>query len=149
MKRLGFAMAFVAGIFISANAQANCGKVTIAEMNWASAQLMANVDKIFLEKGYGCEVELVSGSTMPTFTSMNEKGQPDVAPELWANAVRNPLKKAEGEGRLHSINMGPITGLVVSYLMQIYSVHSRWRQKVGFLLIPDRQQAWMVQWRKQ
>ena len=111
MKRLGFAMAFVAGIFISANAQANCGKVTIAEMNWASAQLMANVDKIFLEKGYGCEVELVSGSTMPTFTSMNEKGQPDVAPELWANAVRNPLKKAEGEGRLHSINMGPITGL--------------------------------------
>ena len=111
MKRLGFVTAFVAGILLSANAHADCGKVTIAEMNWASAQLMANVDKIFLEKGYGCEVELVSGSTMPTFTSMNEKGQPDVAPELWANAVRIPLKKAEGEGRLHSINMGPITGL--------------------------------------
>ena len=111
MKRLGFVSAVVAGIFISANAQAGCGKVTIAEMNWASAQLMANVDKIFLEKGYGCEVELVSGATMPTFTSMNEKGQPDVAPELWANAVRIPLKKAEGEGRLHSINTGPITGL--------------------------------------
>ena len=111
MKRLGFVSAVVAGIFISADAQAGCGKVTIAEMNWASAQLMANIDKIFLEKGYGCEVELVSGATMPTFTSMNEKGQPDVAPELWANAVRIPLKKAEGEGRLHSINTGPITGL--------------------------------------
>ena len=27
---------------------AACGKVTIAEMNWASAELMANVDKIIL-----------------------------------------------------------------------------------------------------
>ena len=29
-------------------------------MNWASAELMANVDKIILEKGYDCEVELVA-----------------------------------------------------------------------------------------
>ena len=64
--------------------QTACGKVTIAEMNWASAELMANVDKIILEKGYGCEVELVAGATMPTFTSMNEKGMPDIAPELWS-----------------------------------------------------------------
>ena len=63
--------------------QTACGKVTIAEMNWASAELMANVDKIILEKGYDCEVELVAGATMPTFTSMNEKGMPDIAPELW------------------------------------------------------------------
>ena len=34
--------------------------MTMAEMNWASAELMANVDKIILEEGYGCEVELVS-----------------------------------------------------------------------------------------
>ena len=64
-----------------------CGKVTIAEMNWASAELMANVDKIILENGYGCTVELVSGATMPTFTSMNEKGSPDVAPELWLSLI--------------------------------------------------------------
>ena len=38
---------------------AACGKVTIADMNWASAELMAEVDKIILEKGYGCEVELI------------------------------------------------------------------------------------------
>ena len=60
-------------------AYADCGIVTMAEMNWASAQLMANVDKIILEEGYGCNVEIVSGDTIPTFTSMNEKGQPDVA----------------------------------------------------------------------
>ena len=90
---------------------AACGKVSIAEMNWASASLMANVDKLILEKGYGCEVELVAGATMPTFTSMNEKGAPDVAPELWANAVAIPLKKAVGENRLIVANKVPISGL--------------------------------------
>ena len=90
---------------------ADCGDVQIAEMNWASAELMANVDKIILENGYGCDVELVPGATMTSFASMNEKGQPDVAPELWINAVREPLNAAMGEGRLHSTNDGPITQL--------------------------------------
>ena len=105
MKRvIGTAITFLAAVtanlFFSTFASAACGKIKIAEMNWASAELMANVDKIILEKGYGCEVELVAGATMPTFTSMNEKGTPDVAPELWANAVAVPLKKAVGENRL-------------------------------------------------
>ena len=72
---------------MAGQASAACGTVSVAEMNWASAQLMANVDKIILESGYGCNVEIVPGDTMPTFTSMNEKGQPDVAGELWINAV--------------------------------------------------------------
>ena len=96
---------------LSHGALAACGTITIANMNWASAELMANVDKIILERGYGCDASLVPGDTMPTFTSMNEKGQPDVASELWVNAVRHPLKTAMDEGRLHSLNDGPISGL--------------------------------------
>ena len=80
-------------------ANEGCGKLVIAEQNWASAELMANVDKIILEKGYGCEVELVPGATMPTFTSMNDKGTPDMNPEQWANAVYEPLKVAVSEKR--------------------------------------------------
>lgn len=96
---------------LSNGALAACGAVTIANMNWASAELMANVDKIILERGYDCDASLVPGDTMPTFTSMNEKGEPDVASELWVNAVRHPLKTAMEEGRLHSLNDGPISGL--------------------------------------
>jgi len=92
-------------------ANAKCGKLVIAEQNWASAELMANVDKIILEEGYGCEVELVPGATMPTFTSMNDKGSPDMNPEQWANAVYTPLKKAVSEKRLIIANGAPITGL--------------------------------------
>ena len=92
-------------------ANAGCGKLVIAEQNWASAELMANVDKIILEKGYGCEVELVPGATMPTFTSMNDKGTPDMNPEQWANAVYEPLKVAVSEKRIFVANKAPITGL--------------------------------------
>jgi glycine betaine/proline transport system substrate-binding protein len=95
----------------SQTALAECGALTIADMNWASAQLMASVDMFILNNGYGCSAELVPGDTMPTFTSMNEKAEPDIAGELWINAVREPLANARAEGRLHSANAGPISGL--------------------------------------
>lgn len=79
---------------------ADCGDITIANMNWASAQAIAEIDKIILTHGYNCNVELVPGDTVPTFTSMNEKGEPDVAPELWSNSLRIPLDEAKEEGRL-------------------------------------------------
>ena len=41
--------AVAAALLLSTSANAaKCGKVTIADMNWASASLMANVDKAML-----------------------------------------------------------------------------------------------------
>ncbi|MEL6751487.1 MAG: glycine betaine ABC transporter substrate-binding protein [Pseudomonadota bacterium] len=94
-----------------ADGHAKCGDVTMAEMNWASAELMANVDKFILENGYGCNVELVQGGTTQIFASMNEKGNPEIAGELWVNAVREPLNKAVEEGRMEILVKGPITEL--------------------------------------
>lgn len=79
---------------------AECGNVTIAEMNWASAQVAARVDEFILKNGYGCDAETIPGDTMPTATSMSEKGRPDIAPELWMNNVKEPINRAVGEGRL-------------------------------------------------
>ena len=83
-----------------AHAGDECGKVTIADMNWSSATLIANVDRFILEHGYGCEAELVPGDTMPTGASMIEKGEPDVAPEMWSNSLREALDKGVAEKRL-------------------------------------------------
>ena len=72
LKRTSLGLA----LFLGANvAMAECGTVQIAAMNWASAQLMASVDKIILEQGYGCSVELVPGDTMPTFTLPEREGR--------------------------------------------------------------------------
>ncbi len=79
----------------------SCGKVTVANMTWQSAEVLAHIDQLILANGYGCDVEIVPGDTMPTLTSMMERGQPDVAPEAWINAVRRPLEAAVAEGKLH------------------------------------------------
>ncbi len=94
---------FTAGAILLASTSvfaSECGKVTIADMNWSSASLIANIDRFILENGYGCEAELVPGDTMPTGTSMIEKGEPDIAPEMWSNALREVLDKAVAEKRL-------------------------------------------------
>ena len=53
---LAVASSALLGLSTSAfsGAHAKCGDVTMAEMNWASAELMANIDKVILEEGYGC-----------------------------------------------------------------------------------------------
>ena len=54
-KFLKGAVVSIASVFIAGSAFAgghdSCGDITIAEMDWASAEFMANVDKIILEEG--------------------------------------------------------------------------------------------------
>lgn len=94
------AMAVAVSAFGMGVAQAECGNVTISEMNWASAQAAARVDEFILKNGYGCNAETVPGDTVPTATSMTEKGRPDIAPELWMNTIKEQIDRAVGEGRL-------------------------------------------------
>lgn len=81
-------------------ASAECGTIRIATMNWASAETMAAIDQFILEHGFGCDAQLVPGDTMPTFTSMTERGEPDVAPEMFVNQFREQIDTAVAEGRI-------------------------------------------------
>jgi len=122
MKKLLAAATVATLTFGASNAIAGeCGNITMAEFNWASASLMANVDKIILEEGYGCSIELIPGGTAPIFASMNEKGVPDIAGEQWVNAIRDQLDAAVAEGRLQVANPGPITGLGEGWWIPAYT----------------------------
>ena len=135
-----FVSTVVAGVLtLAGQAYAACGSLSMADMNWPSATLMANVDKIILEEGYGCEIEMVAGATTTTFASMNEKGQPDVAAELWINAVREPLFKAMDEGRLHSAREMPITDLGEGWWVPDYVLknHPELKTVLDILERPD------------
>lgn len=79
---------------------AACGRVSIASMNWASAEVMAAIDRIILEAGFGCEVELVPGDNMLTFGTMARASGPDVAPEMFVNQFRGAIDEAVAEGRI-------------------------------------------------
>ncbi|CAH0530338.1 ABC transporter substrate-binding protein [Vibrio hippocampi] len=106
---------------VSANAS-ECGTVTIADMNWNSASLLANIDKFILEHAYDCDAELVPGDTMPTTTSMVEKGQPDIAPELWTNAVKEAIDMGLKEGRLVNAGESLIDGGEEGFWVPAYMV---------------------------
>ena len=77
-----------------------CGPVTVAEMTWPTAAFAAHVEHIILRDGYGCLSEIVPGNTVPTVTAMVERGEPDVAPEVWMNSVRQVVERGLAEGRL-------------------------------------------------
>ena len=90
------------GVFASGGAAlaAGCGDVTIASMNWQSAEVLSSIDKIILTKGYGCNVNIVVGDTVPTITSMTEKGEPDIAPEGWIDLLPDVVNRGVKEGKL-------------------------------------------------
>lgn len=89
----------IAGGVSAANA-ADCGEVTIASMNWQSAEVAAELDKYVLAEGYGCDASVVVGDTVPTITSMAEKGQPDIAPETWIDMLPEVVKNEVAKGNL-------------------------------------------------
>ena len=99
-KYFALSSLLLASSFPISSMASECGTVSIADMNWSSATLMANVDKFILENAYGCEVDLIPGDTVPTTTSMVEKGEPDIAPELWSNSAKALLENGVKEKRL-------------------------------------------------
>jgi glycine betaine/proline transport system substrate-binding protein len=71
---------------------AQCGtdrKIDIAEMTWPSAAALAHIHATVLEHGFGCTVEIVTGDTVPTASSMLSRGTPAVAPELWTSTIED------------------------------------------------------------
>lgn len=86
-------------ISLNASAQADCGQVTITEMNWASGAVVTAVSSFLLEQGYGCQVQKVPTSTVPALTSLAETGKPDILTEIWP-AVADVYFTLEKQGKL-------------------------------------------------
>lgn len=62
-----------------------CGpnELTIAEMGWPSAAILANIHAMLLRTHFDCTVRLVPGEPETTLSSMATTRQPAIAPELW------------------------------------------------------------------
>ncbi|MEL7400604.1 MAG: glycine betaine ABC transporter substrate-binding protein, partial [Pseudomonadota bacterium] len=86
MRKLKSA-ALLCALSVPVAAQANCGEVSITEMNWASNTVVTNVATFIMEQGYGCDVTIVPSDTVPAVTSVAENGEPDIVTELWLNSA--------------------------------------------------------------
>lgn len=66
-----------------------CGTqpITIARMQWPSAEILAEVHAQLLADSFGCTVRVVPGDMAAAASSMSATGQPAVAPEMWVTRI--------------------------------------------------------------
>jgi glycine betaine/proline transport system substrate-binding protein len=114
MKNKLLAATIAAGsAFGATSAFAECGQVSITEMDWASSAVVTSVASFLMTQGYGCEVQKVPSSTVPALTSLTETGEPDILTEVWANST--PVyEELLSEGKLvevtHVLSDGGVEG---------------------------------------
>lgn len=104
---LSVAMSMGVGVSAGPALAAECDtsdKITIAEMTWLSASALAHIMNKVLADGYGCNVELVPGDTVPTATSMLTKNEPDIAPELWVSTAKAIWEQMVEKGNVYKAN---------------------------------------------
>jgi len=103
-KFASYAAIGAAGCFMATSAAAQeageCGDVSIAQMGWASAEVITEVAQFLLEQGYGCNVSLVNSDTIPAITSVAENNEPDVVTDLWLNSAGDAYRRLEDAGTM-------------------------------------------------
>ena len=118
--------AAVAALLSTATAAfADCGEVSLTEMDWASSQFITHVSKFLMEQGYGCTVELVPSATVTSVASLAENNEPDIVTELWLNSAGEVYRKLESEGKVERLtdvfNPGGVEGWwIPSYVAEAH-----------------------------
>lgn len=103
MRKLAFAATATLGLAAAGNAAAECGEVSITEMDWASSAVVTSVAKFLMEQGYGCTVTVVPTTTVPAMTSVAETGEPDILTELWTSYTE-VYEELRAEGKLTELS---------------------------------------------
>jgi len=121
------AVILLSGASVPAFAQdadaATCGTdrtIDIAEMTWPSAAALAHIHATILDAGYGCNVEIVTGDTVPTSSSMLTRGTPAVAPELWTSAIEEAWANGMAEGNVVQLSDAITDGTVEGWFIPRY-----------------------------
>src|SRR5690606_4062964 len=78
MRKYLLGTAFAPAAPGAAMAAEQCGEVSMAEMNWASAKIVVATSKFLLEQGYGCDVKVIPSDTTPAVTPLAENNEPDI-----------------------------------------------------------------------
>ncbi len=120
MRKFLLSAVAVGALMCGSVAHATCGDITLGSFSWQSSEAMAAVDQLILANGYGCNATIVVGDTVPTITSMIEKGQPDLAPEATPSLLGEVFTKGAAEGRIGQIGTAISDGQVSGWYIPRY-----------------------------
>ena len=119
MKKIAFAATLMMGTSAASIAAAECGEVSITEMDWASSAVVTYVAKFLLEQGYGCSVSTVPTTTEPAMASVAETGEPDILTELWTSYTQ-VYEELRAEGKLVELSKVLSDGGVEAWWIPAY-----------------------------
>lgn len=71
--------------------------VVFGGLDWDSNAFHTEVARIILEEGYGCETDVIPGSTLPLVTGLG-RGDIDVLMEIWRDNLVEPWEAALARG---------------------------------------------------
>ncbi|MDP1732516.1 MAG: ABC transporter substrate-binding protein [Devosia sp.] len=116
-------MGATAGLPVQAQESA-CGTdrtIDIAEMTWPSAAALAHIHAIVLEQGFGCNVEIVTGDTVPTSASMINRGKPAIAPEMWTGTIQDAWEEGLENGSVEEVGLAFPDGAIEGWWVPRYT----------------------------
>ena len=76
--------------------------VRFGGMNWESNLVLTEIERRILEKGYGCQTDVLPTETLSALAAMG-RGDLDVISEIWQNSIAEPWAKAVATGKVKSI----------------------------------------------
>lgn len=104
--------------------------ISIAELNWQSGSMIANIDAYILEKGYGHTVEIMPGGIDATIQSMMAKGEPNIFGEAWTSLLGEGAKDFIDRGILIQVRDEIVVGAGEGWYVPDYIV-----EQYGFTTI--------------
>lgn len=126
LKKFAVLCALTLGLFSSGAHAEDCGKVSITEMDWASAQVVTSVAKFLIEEGYGCSITKVPSASNPALASIAETGKPDILTEIWTNgapAYEGLIKDGKIKPLTEVLSDGGVEGWwIPNYLLEKHPV---------------------------
>ena len=78
--------------------------IVFGDLDWASAQFHNRVAQHILEAGYGCETDVIPGSTLPIYNGM-ARGDVDIAMEVWVPNVQDWWDEETARGTVEAVGV--------------------------------------------
>ena len=76
--------------------------VRFGGMNWESNLVLTEIERRILEKGYGCQTDVLPTETLPALAALG-RGDLEVNSEIWQNSIAEPWAKAEASGKVKAV----------------------------------------------
>lgn len=119
----------VLAITLFSVSNANADNIKIAELNWQSGSMIANIDAYILTHGYGHNTELVPGGIDATIQSMMATGSPNIFGEAWTSLLGDSALEYINNGSLIQVRDEVVVGAgeswyIPSYIQEQYNINT-------------------------